>query len=106
MAQFDVHRNPGKNRGSVPYVVVLQSSVFTGYKRRVVAPLVRKSSAPATPHSVLNPTFTISGVQVMLHPLDIATVPVAELGPTITSLARHGDKLVAALDQLFTRAWD
>ena len=40
MAQFDVHRNPGKNRDAIPFVVLVQSSLFDSYRRRVVVPLV------------------------------------------------------------------
>ncbi|WP_373851344.1 CcdB family protein, partial [Delftia acidovorans] len=38
MAQFDVHRNKGALRDSIPYVVVVQSSLFDRYRRRVVVP--------------------------------------------------------------------
>ena len=44
MAQFDVHLNPGPMRGTVPMVVVVQSSLFDGYRRRVVVPLVLRSA--------------------------------------------------------------
>ena len=40
MAQFDVHRNKGQLQASIPFVVLVQSSLFDRYKRRVVAPLV------------------------------------------------------------------
>ena len=43
MAQFDVHRNVGKQREVIPYVVIVQSSLFESYRRRVVIPLVRRS---------------------------------------------------------------
>lgn len=36
MAQVDVHRNSGKQSERIPYVVVVQSSIFDDYKRRVV----------------------------------------------------------------------
>lgn len=39
MAQFDVHRNAGKHKGTIPYVVVVQSPPFDAYRRRVVVPL-------------------------------------------------------------------
>ena len=42
MTQFDVHRNTGKQKEAIPYVVVVQSSLYDGYRRRVVAPLVRR----------------------------------------------------------------
>jgi len=40
MAQFDVHRNPGRTRTGTPYFVIVQSRRFDGYPRRVVVPLV------------------------------------------------------------------
>jgi hypothetical protein len=44
MAQFDVHRNPGRHRDSIPFVVIVQSTLYDDYRRRVVVPLVNKSS--------------------------------------------------------------
>jgi hypothetical protein len=44
MTQFDVYRNPGRHRDSIPFVVVVQSSLYDDYRRRVVVPLVDKSS--------------------------------------------------------------
>jgi hypothetical protein len=44
MAQFDVHRNIGKQSVAIPYVVIVQSSLFDSYRRRVVIPLVRRSN--------------------------------------------------------------
>ena len=60
MAQFDVHRNTGKQRDAIPYVVVVQSSLYDAYRRRVAIPL--------------NPVFTVKGVAVVLHPLEIVSV--------------------------------
>jgi toxin CcdB len=44
MAQFDVHRNTGKHRDRIPYVVIVQSALFDDYGRRVVVPLVKTSA--------------------------------------------------------------
>ena len=55
MAQFDVHRNPGQHREANPYVVVV--------------PVVKKSSLGSKMQRTrLNPTFTVKGVAVVLHP--------------------------------------
>lgn len=105
MAQFDVHRNPGRNRDSIPYVVVLQSAVFDGYQRRVVIPLVRKSHLGTIHHAGFNPGFTIKGVAVVLHPLEIVSVPASALDEPIASLAAQGDRIIAAMDELLTRAY-
>ena len=108
MTQFDVHRNTGRNRTAIPYVVVVQSSWFEKSRRRVVVPLVlvdelRKSTN--LPASALNPVFTVEGAQVVLNPLEIVSVPTEALGDRVASLAEESDLIIAALDELFSRAW-
>lgn len=108
MAQFDVHRNIGKQREAIPYVVVVQSSLFDGYRRRVVIPLVRRSSldnAAALAASSLNPVFMVEGIEVMLHPLEIVSVAIEQLGEKVATLAQEGDRITGAMDELLTRAW-
>lgn len=105
MAQFDVFKNPGQHKHSIPFVVVLQSSALDDYKRRVVIPLVRKSEAGPLHHPRFNPSFKIKGVTVVLHPLEVVSVPVDLLGEPIASLAEHGDSIIAAMDELMTRAY-
>lgn len=105
MAQFDIHRNTGRNRDAIPFVVVLQSSLYDAYRRRVVVPLVRKAELPDLPDLALNPAFRVAGVDVVLHPLEIVSVACDQLGVPVGSLADEGDRIVAALDDLLTRAW-
>lgn len=108
MAQFDVHRNTGKQKEAIPYVVVVQSSLFDGYRRRVVIPLVRRNhldNAPSIAGAPLNPVFTVEGVEVVLHPLEIVSAAMDQLGEKIATLAQEGDRIAAAMDELFTRAW-
>ena len=105
MAQFDVHRNPGQHRDSIPYVVVVQSAIFDGYQRRVVIPLVRKSHLGPVHHARLNPTFTIEGLEVVLHPLEIVSVPAAGLGAPIASLAEQASCIIDATDDLLSRSY-
>ena len=47
VAQYDVHLNPGPMQASVPMVVLVQSSLFDNYRRRVVVPLVLRAALPA-----------------------------------------------------------
>ncbi len=108
MAQFDVHRNTGKQRETIPFVVVVQSSLFDTYRRRVVVPLVRRSSldrSAAFVDSPLNPVFTVKGIKVVLHPLEIVSVATEQLGEKVASLAQEGDRIAGAMDELLTRAW-
>lgn len=106
MPQFDVHRNTGRLRDAIPFVVVVQSSQFDAYRRRVVVPLVRAKSFEGPRLHSLNPEFTIRNVRVLLHPLDIVSVPVDALGECVASLAGAGDTIVAAMDEVLTRAWN
>lgn len=105
MAQFDVHRNPGKNRDAIPFVVTAQSSLCDGYRRRVVVPSVRKSTLGKIANARFNPTFKVAAVALVLHPLEIVSVPIEGLGELVGSLAKEGDRVMDALDALLTRAW-
>jgi len=107
MAQFDLHRNKGPRKDTIPYVVVVQSSLFDGYRRRVVAPLVRKSAIdPGMAGTRMNPSFNVRGSTVVLHPLDMVSVALEQLGEKAGSLAEHGQAIADALDEVFTRSWN
>jgi len=105
MAQFDVHRNSGKHRDTIPFVVVVQSAQFDNYQRRVVVPLVRATAIGKVSYVGFNPTFKIRGTTVVLHPLEIVSIPVDQLGEMVGSLSDDSQLNVAALDELLTRAW-
>ena len=108
MAQFDVHRNKGALKVSIPFAVVVQPSLFDRYRRRMVVPLVRRSALPpntATAGSRMNPVFAVEGVAVVLHPLDMGSVPMDQLGEHVVSLGEHGQAVADALDELLTRSW-
>jgi len=103
MAQFDVVRNMGRHRDTIPFVVVVQSSLYNNYRRRVVVPLVNKSSLGKVTNPRFNPTFRIKGQSVVLHPLEIVSVANENLGEIVESLQEEGDTIIAALDELLTR---
>jgi toxin CcdB len=105
MAQFDVHRNPGRQTDTIPYVVVVQSAQFDDYRRRVVVPLVRAGSIGPAPFPAFNPSFRIRGTKVVLHPLEMVSIPLDRLGEQVASLADEGQAIIGALDELFSRAW-
>jgi toxin CcdB len=108
MAQFDLHRNHGRLRDTIPLVVVVQSSQFDRYRRRVVVPLVRLSAMPASTSTVgsrMNPVFRIGSEDLVLHPLDMVSVALNQLGEHAGSLAEHGQQIADALDELLTRSW-
>jgi toxin CcdB len=105
MAQFDVHRNSGRHKDTIPFVVVVQSAQFDSYRRRVVVPLVRAAAIGKVSYPGFNPTFRIRGTSVVLHPLEIVSIPTDQLGEVIGSLSDHSQLIVAALAELLTRAW-
>jgi toxin CcdB len=105
MAQFDVHRNVGRHKNSIPYIVIVQSSQFDDYRRRVVVPLVRKSAIGRLRHPSFNPVFNVRGTVVVLHPLEIVSIAIDQLGEFVESLSDEGQEIIAALDELFSRAW-
>jgi toxin CcdB len=106
MAQFDLHKNIGPLKDTIPYVVVVQSSLFDGYRRRVVVPLVRRSVLPAgIVGTRMNPSFKVRGVVLVLHPLDMVSVACDQLGECVGSMAEHGQEITDALDELLTRSW-
>ena len=74
MAQFDLHRNKGPRKDTIPYLVIVQSALFDGYRRRLVVPLVRHSVlGPGMAGTRINPSFKVRGATVVLHPLDMVS---------------------------------
>jgi toxin CcdB len=71
----------------------------------VVVPLVRASEIANITYPAFNPGFRVDGIKVVLDPLDMVAVPLDKLGPVVDSLADHGQAIVCALDELFSRAW-
>jgi toxin CcdB len=108
MAQFDVHRNKGPLRESIPFVVLVQSAQFDRYRRRVVVPLVRHTVLPRdtpTAGARMNPVFVVDDIRVVLHPLDMVSVALDQLGEVAGSLEQEGQIIADALDELLTRSW-
>ena len=105
MAQFDVHENLGKHKGAIPFLVIVQSSQFDNYRRRVVVPLVRAREIGPQRFETFNPAFRVRGIKVVLHPLEIVSIPLDQLGVRVGSLADSAQEIIAALDELLTRAW-
>lgn len=101
MARFEVYANAGNSKANTPYLVDVQSDFLEGLTFRVVVPLIRADSfPPGRLPADFTPLFEIGGIQCMLHPAFIASVPLNELGPTIGSLRAHRDTITAALDRL------
>ncbi|CAM2164616.1 toxin CcdB [Paraburkholderia sacchari] len=101
MARFDVYANTGKSRDITPYLVDVQSDFLEGLTSRVVIPLIRLDSFPRGKLPAdFTPSFDIGGIQCIMHPAFIASVPLSELGPKTGSLREHRDRITSALDRL------
>jgi len=42
---------------------------------------------------------------VVLHPLEIVSVAIDQLGEKVATLAQEGDRITGAMDELLTRPW-
>lgn len=84
--------------------MLVQSALYDSYRRRVVVPLVRKSSLGTIGNSSFNPAFKIEGIAVVLHPPEIVSVANGQLGEFVKSLNAEGERIAEALDELLTRA--
>ena len=53
----------------------------------------------------MNPLLRILDIELVLHPLDMVSVAVDQLGEHVASLAEQGQTITDALDELLTRSW-
>ncbi len=99
--QLDVCPNPElETRDSYPYIVVLQSDALRHIATRVVAPL----GAPRKIQFLerLLPEVTVKGTRYVIAIPELGAVPLSELKAPIANLESHRDRIVAALDLVFT----
>ncbi len=81
-------------------MVEVQSDLLEPFETRVVIPLIAPRHAPRAPHR-LNPVLEVVGEPRILATQLLATLPRAELGAPVGSLAGERDAIRAALDMLF-----
>ena len=101
MAQFDVHRNSGRDIRHIPFLLDVQSDLISSAGSRIVVPLVRTHAfgEPRAPR--LYPVFMVDNISVVMVTTDLASILRSELGTKVTSLAEHRDTIRDALDFLF-----
>jgi len=102
ISQFDVVANPfPRSRERQPLLVTLQSDVLArALDTIVVAPLEPKGSGTFADR--LNPEVEVDGQAFVLITQEIVTVRKNVLGESRASIAKDRDKVIAALDLLFT----
>ena len=99
--QFDIVANPfPRSRERQPFLVALQSDLVGSLDTVVVAPL--EPAASGTFVDRLNPRVDVEGQPFVLLAQELVTVRKSVLGKAHGSLAAERDKIIAALDVLFT----
>ena len=102
MAQFDIYANLNPETcQTIPYLLDLQADFLGHLATRVVAPLY-SSEAFGKAATHLNPSFPVQQTTVVMSTAELAGVAIAHLGDTVGSLKEYRQKIIAALDFLFT----
>lgn len=100
--RFDVVRNPNpRTQRPVPFLLVLQSELLDGLDTRIVAPLARARGLSGRAAERLNPLVEVDGEQLVMLTQQIGAVPLASLA-RVTNIERDRDRIIAALDLLFS----
>lgn len=98
--QFDVHENRGEGRELAPYPVDLQSDRVVALRMRVVAPLVKTEFL--RPLGRLHPRVEVLGEPYTLSISELFAIDQHQLRPAVGNLDHYRDRIVAAIDMLFT----
>ncbi len=102
MAQFDIHANLNpQTKKFAPYLIDLQNDYFDNLKTRLVIPLISAKVQPLAP-ATLNPTISIQGKSLWVSVHEMASVPLATLGPVVANGETHRNKILAAVDFLIS----
>lgn len=98
--QFDVVANPLRsNRSEIPYLLSVQHHLLDELATRLVAPLCREP--PKLPIRFC-PPLSVDGTTVFLDPTDIYAAAIRRLSDPIFNLAADRERIIAALDLVFT----
>jgi hypothetical protein len=98
--QFDVFRTPlRRDKEQRPYVVVVQAPWIDSASRVCVHLIDERFLQPILR---LNPKFVVEERAVYFHPVEILTLGVRMLRDPIANLAAARDRIVPALDLVFT----
>lgn len=101
MARFDIYRNPGKNKESIPYLVDVQSNVISGLATRIVIPLRTLGRfSSLTPPGDLFPVIEVDGIPHFLDTPQMGAIPSSELKVKAGSAQAHQFDIQTALDRV------
>ncbi|HEX2592766.1 MAG TPA: CcdB family protein [Rhizomicrobium sp.] len=99
--QFDVFHNPLRGgRDQRPYVITIQHLFLRDLPTCVIVPLVVPEALHIQPR--LNPALDVNGRKLHLSPTEPFALSTRLLSKPIANLAADRDRIVAALDMVFT----
>ena len=85
----------------MPFVAILQWDLAETGRERVVAPLAPRDTMPALAGRLI-PIVTVKNQAYALLVPSLTALPAADLRDVVTSLAEDRERILAALDYLFT----
>ena len=99
--QFDVVSNPIVSARAVrPCLICVQHRILEYAGTRLMAALTTEKVDQSLPR--LHPRFEIKGLTLYLLPQDLLTLPLDRLRDPVANLESERDKIIAALDLVFT----
>lgn len=98
MAQFDIYKKSGNG---IEYLIDLQDDLLSNLSTRAVAPLVSPDRLGQN-IKTLNPQIMINGAPFILLTHLLAAIPAAALGAPVGSALSDRDRIIAAIDLLFS----
>lgn len=104
MAQFDIYKNPNKDKRIYPFVIDIQHSILSDLNSRLVIPLGRYSEFKNGQFSGLTPGFKVGNTRLILLPHYMSSLSTKKLATPVGSLADHRDEIIAAIDMAVTGA--
>jgi toxin CcdB len=103
MKRFDVFRNESaQGSRKFPFFLVLQSDLLQQLTTAVVAPLGRASIVGGKLVDTLAPVLDIDGESFVLYTPELAAIPAAILRKRVANLDDQREKIVRAVDFLFS----
>ncbi len=97
MAQFDVYENINeRTKDQIPFLLDIQNEILKNLSTRVVIPLVLNTKAI----NILNPKYTINGIEVVLSTSELASISIENLGEKVCNLEESREEIILAIDFL------
>lgn len=103
MKRFDVFRNESAPTArKFPFFLVLQSDLLQQLTTAVVAPLGRASIVGGKLVDTLAPMLDVNGESFVLYTPELAAIPASVLRKCVANIDGQREKIVRAVDFLFS----